>query len=314
VPAVSFSDAAAALGHSSRSTLYRLRDDGRLADYLRPGGRGGAQLLELAPPCLPSLHEHVSRVVRLQINTPGSRKAGRGRVDRRWGAAAAALSEALEQVGGLSLTPEEAAAIAAALPAAVVEAFGWAGALQLRQLLEQAEADLPAPAGEPVEAQPAGGEDPLAFYRDWGRVVDPAAEPLEGEAYWREVGAWIDALEGTRGPATPLVPYGPPPPEPRPWAAVASLADMLPDVEEAVAAGARFDLARWDAYTVREFLLPDAADGCAKSAAELRAMVDAGRVPAELLEQAAAVLAAAAPLGPLPSPAGGNRGKNDPSQ
>lgn len=61
-----FAEAAAHLGHRSRSTLYRLRDDGRLAAYLRPGGRGGAQLLELEPPDAPSLREWVAAVVRPQ--------------------------------------------------------------------------------------------------------------------------------------------------------------------------------------------------------------------------------------------------------
>jgi len=61
-----FAEAAAHLGHRSRSTLYRLRDDGRLAAYLRPGGRGGAQLLELEPPAAPSLREWVAAVVRPQ--------------------------------------------------------------------------------------------------------------------------------------------------------------------------------------------------------------------------------------------------------
>lgn len=61
-----FAEAAAHLGHRSRSTLYRLRDDGRLAAYLRPGGRGGAQLLELEPPDAPSLREWVAGVVRPQ--------------------------------------------------------------------------------------------------------------------------------------------------------------------------------------------------------------------------------------------------------
>ena len=47
---VSFSEAAAALGFKSRSTLYRLRDQGDLAAYLRPpASTGGAQRLELEP-------------------------------------------------------------------------------------------------------------------------------------------------------------------------------------------------------------------------------------------------------------------------
>jgi len=115
MPAVSFSDAAAYLGHSSRSTLYQLRDENLLSDYLRPGGRGGSQLLELSPPDLPSLRQHVERSVRLQINAAGPRKidhSSRGRVDRRWGVVAGLLGQALADVGGLTLTAAEAAAVA----------------------------------------------------------------------------------------------------------------------------------------------------------------------------------------------------------
>lgn len=65
---LSFKDAAAALGFRSRSTLYRLRDDGRLAEYLRPGGRGGALLLESDPPGLPSLKEHVASCLQIRWN------------------------------------------------------------------------------------------------------------------------------------------------------------------------------------------------------------------------------------------------------
>ena len=60
--AVSFSEAAQLLGHRSRSTLYRMRDDGRLDAYLRPGGKGGAQLLETHPEGRPSLAAWVEGV------------------------------------------------------------------------------------------------------------------------------------------------------------------------------------------------------------------------------------------------------------
>ena len=72
MPIVTFSDAAAALGFRSRSALYRLRDQGQLADYLRPAASaGGAQRLELEPPGLPSLREHVRQLIRPQINNVG---------------------------------------------------------------------------------------------------------------------------------------------------------------------------------------------------------------------------------------------------
>lgn len=72
MPAVTFSEAAAALGHKSRSWLYRARDDGRLSGYLRPGGKGGAQLLELEPEGLPPLREWVPEVLRVQVNSPAA--------------------------------------------------------------------------------------------------------------------------------------------------------------------------------------------------------------------------------------------------
>lgn len=67
VPAVSFSDAAAALGYRSRSTLYRLRDLGQLGPYLRQGPRG--PLLELEPADRPSLRQHVESLVRPIVRT-----------------------------------------------------------------------------------------------------------------------------------------------------------------------------------------------------------------------------------------------------
>ncbi|MFM9089172.1 MAG: hypothetical protein ACKOPT_13755, partial [Cyanobium sp.] len=56
---VTFTQAAEICGHKSRSSLYRLRDDGRLAQYLRPGGPRGSQMLENEPPGLMPLAEHV---------------------------------------------------------------------------------------------------------------------------------------------------------------------------------------------------------------------------------------------------------------
>lgn len=70
MPAVTFGDAAAHLGHKSRSTLYRLKRDGFLADYLRPGGKGGAQLLELMPEGLPTLREHCRGILLARADSP----------------------------------------------------------------------------------------------------------------------------------------------------------------------------------------------------------------------------------------------------
>ncbi len=296
MPAVSFSDAAAHLGHSSRSTLYRLRDENKLTAYLRPGGRGGSQLLELSPTDLPSLRQHVERTVRPQINAAGARKidhSSRGRVDRRWGEVAGLLSDALADVGGLSLTGPEAAAIADALPAAVCEVFGAAGAAQLREALAEAVGALPAFAGEPIAAPGAAGSDPLSFYRDYGRV-EPYAEPLRGEPYWLEVAAWVNALLG-RGPAAEPRADGSAPPEPYSWQKIAEISNQAADAGAAVDAGARFDLATWDATGARDHLIPDTAAGCSLTAEHLRLMLQAGRIPAELRSEALAALATHAP-------------------
>ncbi|WP_411876612.1 hypothetical protein [Vulcanococcus limneticus] len=293
MPAVSFSDAAAAVGHSSRSTLYRLRDEQRLDAYLRPGGRGGAQLLELTPPGLPTLRQHLERILRPQISASKGRKgsaSSSGRVDRRWGAVAGSVSDAMAAVGGLSLTAEEAAAIAEALPGAICDAFGWAGAAKLRELLAAAVEALPAAGGEPLGATPAAADgDPLAFFREFGRI-EPNPEPLKGEAYWQEVAAWLNALEG-RGPAADPRADGSEPPEPYGWAEVAGIANHVADIGPAVDAGARFDLARWDSSSLREFWIPDTCDGCAVSAEMLQRLLALGRVPEELREPALKALA-----------------------
>ena len=73
--AVTFTEAAAALGFKSRSTLYRLRDEDQLRGYLvRPVRPGLAYRLETAPVGLPTLQEHVSRCIRPQAtNDYGAR-------------------------------------------------------------------------------------------------------------------------------------------------------------------------------------------------------------------------------------------------
>lgn len=54
---ITFSEAARRLGLRTRSSLYRLRDDGRLVDYLADGGG-----LIWQPPGLPSLADHIAAV------------------------------------------------------------------------------------------------------------------------------------------------------------------------------------------------------------------------------------------------------------
>ena len=61
---VSITDAAAALGFQSRSTLYRLLDRGLLKDWERTGPKG-QRWLELE-----GLQSRVQKFIRLQINSP----------------------------------------------------------------------------------------------------------------------------------------------------------------------------------------------------------------------------------------------------
>jgi len=134
VAVVTFSFAASALGFKSRSTLYRLRDDGSLDDYLRPpDSPGQAQRLELTPPGLPSLAERVGRILRPQTDNAFLRRSARPGLDRRWEQVAELLGEAVGSAIGI--TPEEARAMAEALPEAMREAFGAGGLEWLREAL-----------------------------------------------------------------------------------------------------------------------------------------------------------------------------------
>ena len=87
-------------------------------------------MLELTPRNLPPLREAVARLIRPQINNLERHR--RPRTDARWGVVAGRLTEALAGCGGLSLCDAEAQAIAAALPAAMGEAFAAQGLELLR--------------------------------------------------------------------------------------------------------------------------------------------------------------------------------------
>lgn len=100
---VTFSEAATVLGFKSRSTLYRLRDQGDLASYLRPpASTGGAPRLELEPLGLPPLRLHVERNVRPQVSNV--QRHTRIRIDPRWEEVAASLTAELTDAGGLLLS------------------------------------------------------------------------------------------------------------------------------------------------------------------------------------------------------------------
>lgn len=68
---ISITDAAAALGFRSRSTLYRLLDQGLLKDWEREGPRG-QRWLELE-----GLQSRVQKFIRLQSNSPKQKQAPR---------------------------------------------------------------------------------------------------------------------------------------------------------------------------------------------------------------------------------------------
>lgn len=275
MPVVSVSEAAAALGFKSRSALYRLKNEGQLSAYLRPpASTGGAERLELEPSDLPPLREHVARLIRLQRNN-AYRQQARPRTDSRWGVVAGALTEALADCGGLQLTGPEALAVAAALPAALSEAFGAEGLEWLRLRLADAgcwRAGPPAP--DPAE---------LEWWNDpgegWGRW-EPG-EPLEDGSFWEHV-ARITA--GMMAPSVALT--GP---------NASELFRQLGDAIAAVEAGVRFDPDRWDAGTAR-LLLGDLVDAPEEEgiAAELAQLLEAGRLPDDLAEQARDALAVSA--------------------
>jgi hypothetical protein len=258
MPAVTLSEAAQALGFKSRSTLYRLRDEGRLADYLRPpSSPGGAALLELEPRGLPPLREAVARLIRPQINNPERHR--RARIDPRWGTVAGALTETLAGCGGLSLCDAEAQAIAAALPAAMLEAFGAQGL----ELLRVALADQGCWRAGP--RSPLNPEGDREWWGDdgWGRW-EPG-EPLETDAFWANVGAIVGGMMGGRF-------------EPLSGGEAAELHMQLQDAIGAVEAGARWDARNWATASARSLLEdPDVSGGlCPHSLPELQRLAAGG--------------------------------------
>jgi hypothetical protein len=124
--AVTFTEAAAALGFKSRSTLYRLRDEDQLRGYLvRPVRPGLAYRLETAPVGLPTLQEHVSRCIRPQATNDYGARHGIAPApkDPRWQAVAAWFADATDLV----LTPEQVEEIASHLPDALYQGWDDAG-------------------------------------------------------------------------------------------------------------------------------------------------------------------------------------------
>jgi hypothetical protein len=268
-----FSEAARALGFRSRSTLFRLKDSGDLSEYLRPpASPGGAQLLELTPPGRPPLAEHVNRLIRPQANN--CERYRRPRIDQRWGVVAGLLSEALTDHGALSLCDSEAQAIAAALPAAMGEAFGAQGLELLRVGLADAGYGWRVGDGTPdnPEAEPE-------WWREWGRW-EPDSEPLENGPFWESVGGIAGGMMG-------------PPFHGMSGGTAVELFRQMQDAIDEVGRGARWDPARWDAASARTLLLDDdevAAGECSSSRPELERLAAGGLLPPDLQAAAAAAL------------------------
>lgn len=274
MPIVSFSEAAKALGFKSRSALYRLRDQGALAAYLRePESTSGAQRLELEPPGLPCLKEHVNRLIRPQANNAARYSSSKPRADHRWGVVAGCLSDALADCGGLQLSATEAEAIAGALPVALLEAFGDAGLEVLRAALVEAGCWWAGP--------PAADQATAEHWREVGRW-EPSAEPPDSDELWQHVapilGANLLGLEGCSPVQAVSV-----------WSiATEAVCDVL--------AGARWDQQRWDAAEVALHLEDlESNPAAADSLAWLADRLTAGRVPPDLTEAVREALAAAGP-------------------
>ena len=277
MPTASFSEAAKVLGFKSRSTLYRLRDQGDLADYLRPpASPGGAQLLELTPRNLPPLREAVARLIRPQVNNPERHR--RPRVDARWGVVAGRLTEALAGCGGLSLCDVEAEAIAAALVPAIGEAFGFDGLELLRLALADRGCWLAGP------GTPTNPEAEREWWSEWGRW-EPGEE-LEDGPFWESVGGIAGGMMG-------------PPFHGMSGGTAAELHHQMRDAIDEVGRGARWDPARWDAASARSLLDDSEVMGgeCAASLPELQRLAAGGLLPPDLQALADAALAAYAAKG-----------------
>ncbi len=277
MPTASFSEAAKVLGFKSRSTLYRLRDQGDLAAYLRPpASPGGAQLLELTPRNLPPLREAVARLIRPQANNPERHR--RPRTDARWGVVAGRLTEALAGCGGLSLCDAEAEAIAAALVPAIGEAFGFDGLELLRLALVDQGCWLAGP------GRPFNEEKEREWWSEWGHW-EPGEELEEGP-FWENVGPITGGMMGgifwgMTGPTARELHH--------------QLMESIGEVER----GARWDPIRWDTESARSLLDDEdvAAGESSNSLPELQRLNDRGLLPPDLQGRMDAALAAYAAKG-----------------
>lgn len=272
MPVVTFTDAARSLGFKSRSALYRLRDDGLLADYLRPpASPGGAQLLELEPRGLPPLREHIARLIQPRITN--AHRTTRPRLDPRWELVAESLTEAMADCGGLQLCGTEAQVIAGALPQAMGAVFGMTGLELLRVVL--ADAGYGWRVGSGTRRQP---DDVREWWSEWGRF-EPEEE-LEDRQFWENVGGIAGGMMG-------------PPFHGMSGGTAVELFHQLHDAIDDVGRGARWDAAIWDTMSARSLLEdPEVQAGsCDATRPEVERLAAGGLLPPDLQAQADAALA-----------------------
>jgi hypothetical protein len=271
MPTATITDAAAALGFKSRSTLQRLKRDGFLKDYLLPPDATGRQLLELEPRGLPTLRQFVAGVVQPRIN--GHARPDRPRPDRRFEHLAAELTDALEPIAGPSLAAREAAALFESLPEAVARALGVEG---LQRLAEAVAAEVEVLTPPEPEPEPA---DHGAFWSEFGRWAPD--EPLEEQPFWEHAAAIAGGMMGD---------------PPLSWTEARNLHGSLSDAIDSLNHGARWDQARWDVASARLYIEDWA--GSPSEDAELRQLTDRGNLPPDLLAAALELL----PPQPAPEP------------
>ena len=235
--------------------------------------------LETEPDGRAPLVQWVAGVVRPQVNSPAlrlqEREVQREQLEqrRRWEVVAAALTEALEAQGqGLRLTWLEARALAAALPAAVAEGFGGQGLGDLAAAV--AELLPPPPVPDPA-ARLAAADGSEPFWSEWGRIAGPDEPELSDAEFWEHV--WRIASGLWARPVCERPEH------------LLDLVMILDDARADVAAGARWDQERWDRANVASLMdcMP-----CDASAAELRQLLKAGSVPADLVAAVGAALSA----------------------
>ena len=278
MPAVTISEAAKALGFKSRSTLYRLRDDGHLADYLRPDGPTGRQLLEMTPAGLPPLREHVGRFVRAQANNNFGERLRAPRIDPRWEEVAGTLTEALAEQGGLQLCGHEAKAIAEVLPDALL-AFGWEQLDALRVTLADMGVFTAGPRTPNIEKE-------QEWWSEWGRW-DPGTD-LNDKDFWESVGRIVGGMMGGEIDAEICrsleTPHG---------NLVAHMYSQTIEAIESVQAGARWDDTSWDSASAVSLLeYPEVEAGeCPACRPELEKLAARGNLSPALQAQADAALA-----------------------